>query len=169
FTMSEQQLLQKLTGLQGNPAAEQAQTAFTRLEAQGIICRSEGGWRIRSPLLAQYVDAATPASPGGLWLDEQADLIFQGDMPVENLAPLESALLRYLLGHPYTRHTHTELIEATWPEDTLREGVSTEALYQVVRGLRRKVEPAPSRPRYVVNWRGTPEGGYRCFPEGNPL
>ena len=39
---------------------------------------------------------------------------------------------------------------------------------QVVAGLRRKIEPDPSRPCYLVNWRGTPEGGYQCFPEGRP-
>ena len=141
---------------------------MARLEAQGIVLRTGSEWRIRSHLLANHVLSATSASPGGLWLDEQADTIFQGETPVENLAPLESALLHHLLQHPYTRHTHTELIEAAWPEDTLREGVSTEALYQVVRGLRRKVEPTPSKPRYIINWRGTPEGGYRCFPEGKP-
>jgi hypothetical protein len=48
----------------------------------------------------------------------------------------------------------------------MKDGVTTEALYQVVRGLRRKIEPDVGRPRYITGWRGTPEGGYRCFPEG---
>jgi DNA-binding response OmpR family regulator len=70
--------------------------------------------------------------------------------------------------HPRVRHTYTDLIEAAWPEDIHREGVSTEALYQLVRGLRRQIESTPSQPRYIVNWRGRPEGGYQCFPEGRP-
>ena len=43
-----------------------------------------------------------------------------------------------------------------------------DALYQVVKELRRKIEPDPAAPRYLVTWRGKPEGGYQLFPEGRP-
>ena len=172
LTMTEQQALQSLLSPGGSPSARgsqgQQQRAMARLEAQGLVRRAGGSREIRSRLLAAHAAAEAPTSPGGLWLDDETDIVYRGDSPLDDLSPLEGALLRALLRQPYTRHTHTELIEAAWPEDTLRAGVSTEALYQVVRGLRRKVEPRPSRPRYIVNWRGTPEGGYRCFPEGKP-
>lgn len=173
FSSIEQQALYSLLGA-GSVApadsleAEQRQHVLAKLQAQGIVEGSAGTWRIRSGLLAAYTAAAAGSSRGGLRLDGATGTIYQGEAPLDDLSPLEGALLRYLLAHPYARHTHTGLIEAAWPEDTLRAGVSTEAIYQVVRGLRRKIEPHPSRPRYVVNWRGTPEGGYRCFPEGRP-
>ncbi|MEI2610569.1 MAG: helix-turn-helix domain-containing protein [Candidatus Promineifilaceae bacterium] len=94
--------------------------------------------------------------------------IYQGQTALENLSPLETSLLTFLLAHPHTRHTYTAVIQAAWPAATNRAGVSNEALFQVITGLRRKIEPDPTRPCYLVNWRGIPEGGYQCFPEGKP-
>jgi hypothetical protein len=139
-----------------------------RLAAKGLGQPAEDGWRLSSGLLSAFVAQAGGRSRGRLRFDQNANLIFQGQLPLENLAPLESSLLKFLVTHPRIRHTYTELIEAAWPADIHREGVSTEALYQLVRGLRRQIEPAPSQPRYIVNWRGRPEGGYQCFPEGRP-
>jgi len=138
------------------------------LATRGLVLETEGGWRIGAPLLAAYVGQDADRSPGALWYDEAAGLLFQGKARLDNLTPLEHTLLGYLVRYPRARHTHTDLIEAVWPEDTIKEGVSTEALYQVVRGLRSKIEPLPSKPHYIVNWRGSPEGGYHCFPEGRP-
>jgi hypothetical protein len=173
FSSIEQQALQSLvsSGIT-TPATGQRgdvrQQALANLEKQGIVHNVGGTWQVRSELLAAYVNSLAACSRGGLWLQAATDTVYQGEAAVDDLSPLEGMLLRHLLAHPYTRHTHTALIEAAWPEDTLRAGVSTEALYQVVRGLRRKIEPQPSRPRYIINWRGTPEGGYCCFPEGRP-
>jgi hypothetical protein len=46
--------------------------------------------------------------------------------------------------------------------------VTDDSLYQVIGGLRKKVEPNPASPCYIINWRGQPEGGYQFFPEGRP-
>ena len=51
-----------------------------------------------------------------------------------------------------------ELIEGVWPDDVVEGGIMDDVLYQVVRGLRRKIEPEPGRP----------EGGCQLFPEGRP-
>jgi DNA-binding response OmpR family regulator len=147
---------------------QQQQKAAVLLAKKGVTLPVDGGWRICSLLFSAYVSRAAGRSPGSLWIDETADIVYQGNMALKDLAPLENGLLCFLLRHPRVRHTHTELIEAVWPEDISKEGVSTEALYQVVRGLRREIEPEPGQPRYIVNWRGSPEGGYQCFPEGRP-
>jgi hypothetical protein len=125
-------------------------------------------WRISSSLFAAYVSEVASQSRGKLWIDTERKVIHQGRDPLNNLSPLENSLLQFLISNPRVRLTYSELIEATWPDDVQIEGVSTEALYQVVRGLRRKVETTISRPQYIVNWRGKPEGGYQCFPEGRP-
>lgn len=147
--------------------AEQRKSADLLIK-RGLVELRSDSWRIRSSLLAAYASTRTDFSPGTIWYDEGSALLYQGRSVLDNLSPLEHSLLSYLVRQPRMRHTHTDLIEAVWPEDTLKEGVSTEALYQVVRGLRRKIEPMPSHPRYVINWRGLPEGGYQCFPEGRP-
>jgi len=138
------------------------------LVKRGLISKSGPGWQILSSLLARHVVGVAGYSPGTIWVERSSGLLHQGRTSLDTLSPLEYRLLDFLVRNPRIRHKHTELIEAVWPEDILSEGVTTEALYQIVRGLRRKIEPQPSRPRYVVNWRGSPEGGYQCFPEGRP-
>lgn len=125
-------------------------------------------WRSSSSLFSAYVSKIGGKSRGRIWFDGERRLLYQGRKPLENLSPMENTLLLFLIHNPRIRLTYTELIEAAWPEDVQIEGVATEALYQLVRTLRRKIETSPSQPQYIVNWRGKPEGGYQCFPEGRP-
>ncbi|MCA9939866.1 MAG: winged helix-turn-helix domain-containing protein [Anaerolineales bacterium] len=83
---------------------------------------------------------------------------------MEDLAPLEQAVLTYLLSHPYVPHSHDDLITNSWSEVENTAGVSTEAVYQVARRIRLKIEPDPTQPMYLV----TRRGGYQFFPEGRP-
>ena len=102
----------------------------------------------------------------GIWLDEKTGLFYCDDEPIPSFSPLDAAILTHLLRHPEQRQTYTEIIFAAWP-DTNCGGVSTDCLYQAVRRIRRQIEPIPSRPRYLLNWRGRPEGGYLIFPTGS--
>jgi len=84
-----------------------------------------------------------------------------------DLAPLEHAVLSFFVTHPLVRHTKTDIIVNTWPDELRhRTGVTDDSLYQVIMALRKKIEPNPSKPCYLVNWRGTTEGGYQFFPAG---
>lgn len=142
---------------------------LSRLHNKGV-CYPDGhkGWKVNGRLLTAYVAQVSGRSRGKVWLDSVTGNVYQGKTPIENLPPLERAVLSFLIQHPYARHSHTSLIEAAWPEDVHKEGVSTEALYQTIRGLRKKIEPQPSAPCYILNWRGQQEGGYHFFPEGRP-
>jgi DNA-binding response OmpR family regulator len=84
------------------------------------------------------------------------------------LTPKERALLHFLVENPRAEHSYTDLIVATWSDEERYHGVNNDSLHQVIRTLRLKIEPNPSQPVYVVNWRGKPEGGYTFFPEGRP-
>jgi DNA-binding response OmpR family regulator len=101
-------------------------------------------------------------------LKEKTREVFQGNKPVPDLAPMEQAVLEFFIKNSQKRLTYSDLIEGAW-QDIHAEGVTTDAVYQVVRGIRKAVEPEPSEPRYIVNWRGKPEGGYQFFPEGRPI
>ena len=87
---------------------------------------------------------------------------------MRDLSPLARAVLHFLVRHPRARHTKTDLIVNTWPDELRRQGVTDDSLYQVIRELRKKIEPNPAKPCYIVTWRGRPEGGYQFFPEGRP-
>lgn len=71
------------------------------------------------------------------------------------LTPKEFDLLRYLASHPNRVITHRELLQAVWGPDY---GGEVEYLRVVINQLRRKIEPAPSRPRYILT---EPWAGYR--------
>jgi hypothetical protein len=142
---------------------------LTRLAAKGLCRPAELGWNIVGDLLAIYTSNVSGRSRGQIWLDQQTGELYQGQTRLADLEPLERALLHFLIKQPRLRHTQTTLIEHTWSEDDIyKKGISPESLYQLVSKLRKKIEPDPTKPYYLVVWRGKPEGGYQFFPEGRP-
>lgn len=144
------------------------QPTLARLQIKGVCRDTEQGWYIVSELLAHFIAQVEGRGRGRVWEDEETEAIYQDRALIEGLQPLEKAVLHFLIKNPQLRHSHTEIIEAAWPDDVLKEGVTTDALYQVVRGIRKKLEPNPGKPVYLTNWRGIRGGGYQFFPEGRP-
>ncbi|MEZ4866682.1 MAG: helix-turn-helix domain-containing protein [Caldilineaceae bacterium] len=135
---------------------------------KGLCIPDENGWRLFSLLFADHVAAVGGYSRGKIWLDRVGGALYHGQTPLTGLSPKERALLQFLVEQPHQQHTYTDVIVAAWTEEERYHGVTNDSLFQVVRGLRQKIEPNPSQPVYVVNWRGKPEGGYQFFPEGRP-
>jgi two-component system KDP operon response regulator KdpE len=76
------------------------------------------------------------------------------------LTPKEFDLLRYLVLHPNKVIPHRELLQAVWGPDY---GEELEYLRVFVNQLRKKIEPNPTHPKYLVT---EPWVGYRlCLPE----
>lgn len=71
------------------------------------------------------------------------------------LTPKEFDLLRYLLANPNVAIPHTKLLQAVWGPDY---GDQVEYLRVFVNQLRKKIEPDPSKPRYLLT---EPWVGYR--------
>jgi len=74
------------------------------------------------------------------------------------LTPKQFQLLRYLVGHPNTPLSHRTLLEAIWGKSYAN---STGLLQPMVMQLRRKIEPDPAHPRYIVT---VPWFGYQFDP-----
>jgi two-component system KDP operon response regulator KdpE len=64
-----------------------------------------------------------------------------------HLTPKELELLRYLITHPNRAITHRELLQAVWGPDY---GDEVEYLRVFVNQLRKKLEPRPEKPRYLL-------------------
>lgn len=137
-----------------------------RLAELGLCHKKFGGWHIRSELLAAYLARMKQPETHAIWLDEKTGELFQDQTPLTGLSPLAREVLIFLIQHPFQRHTKTDLIVNAWPDELRRNGVTDDSLYQVVKELRKKIEPDPGQPRYLLTWRGRPEGGYQFFPEG---
>lgn len=71
------------------------------------------------------------------------------------LTPKEFDLLRYLVLHPNRAIPHRELLQAVWGPDYSGEA---EYLRVFIKQLRRKIEPAPDQPQYILT---EPWVGYR--------
>jgi two-component system, OmpR family, KDP operon response regulator KdpE len=71
------------------------------------------------------------------------------------LTPKEFDLLRYLVTHPNKPIAHRELLQAVWGPDY---GDEVEYLRVFVNQLRKKMEPNPANPKYLVT---EPWVGYR--------
>lgn len=81
---------------------------------------------------------------------------------VTRLTPKEFDLLRFMAGRPNRVITHRELLQAVWGPDY---GEEVEYLRVFVNQLRRKIEPQPAKPQYLLT---EPWVGYRFrVPEGN--
>lgn len=77
-----------------------------------------------------------------------------------SLTPIEWSLLRELARHVDKVVPHTRLLEAVWGRDQDFDGGY---LRTYIKQLRKKVEPNPAHPRYILNEPGV---GYRlCAPQ----
>jgi two-component system KDP operon response regulator KdpE len=74
------------------------------------------------------------------------------------LTPKEFDLLNYLIANPHTPIPHTKLLQAVWGPDY---GDQVEYLRVFVNQLRKKIEPEPAHPRYLLT---EPWVGYRFEP-----
>jgi two-component system KDP operon response regulator KdpE len=104
-----------------------------------------------------------PASPeagphsisgGDLQIDFDARRVRVADREVR-LTPKEFELLRHLVAHAGRPVPHRELLQAVWGPDY---GEETEYLRVFINQLRKKIEPDPAKPRYVLT---EPWVGYR--------
>jgi len=78
------------------------------------------------------------------------------------LTPKEFDLLQYLLANPNVALPHTRLLQAVWGPDY---GDQVEYLRVFVNQLRKKIEPDPAHPRYLLT---EPWVGYRLALPAKP-
>jgi len=80
---------------------------------------------------------------------------------ITRLTPTEFELLHYFVTHADTVLPHEKILQAVWGPDY---GEEVEYLRVFVNQLRKKIEPDPSQPRYILT---EPWLGYRFATHGN--
>lgn len=167
LTQSEQFALSKLKALPTwpyLPASTQYESELDKLDKKGLYKRTSEGGAVLGSLFSSFVSRLDDQGKGKIWLDATTGNLYQGDRMLIDLTKQESELLRFFIENPLAWHSHDDIIEGAWSEVDYKEGVTPQAVYQQIRGLRKKIEPVPSIPLYIV----TKHGGYRFFPEGCP-
>jgi two-component system, OmpR family, KDP operon response regulator KdpE len=76
---------------------------------------------------------------------------------ITRLTPKEIDLLHYFVNHPNSVLTHDRILQAVWGPDY---GDEVEYLRVFVNQLRKKIEPDPAKPRYILT---EPWLGYRFY------
>jgi hypothetical protein len=138
-----------------------------RLAAKGCCAHDGTGWRVNGDLLAAFVARITGRIRGRIWLDEAARMLYQGQQPIEGLTPLEFNILRFLISQPHMRLTSDTIIDNAWPMEDKKDVVTANNLQVHISSIRKKIEPNPAEPRFLITWHGRP-GGYQFYPEGKP-
>jgi two-component system, OmpR family, KDP operon response regulator KdpE len=112
--------------------------------------------RIRAALRRVPVSQSSPAKlrVGGLTIDFAARTVTRGGA-TSHLTPKELDLLRHLTQHANEAVPHRELLQAVWGPDY---GDQIDYLRVFIKTLRKKIEPNPDRPQYVMT---EPWIGYR--------
>jgi DNA-binding response OmpR family regulator len=100
--------------------------------------------------------ASAPAAPRApvcvrdLTIDVRAAEVRKGGRPVD-LSPREFHLLRYFVDHRGATLSRSELLQHVWGYDA---DVSTRTVDVHVAWLRRKLEPNPRHPQYILTVHG---------------
>jgi two-component system KDP operon response regulator KdpE len=114
--------------------------------------------RIRAAL--RRMPQMTGTAPQQIKLQEGSEIDFQSRHVITRgesvrLTPKEFDLLQYFVTHANKTIAHRELLQAVWGPDY---GNEMEYLRVFVNQLRKKIEPDPSNPRYLLT---EPWVGYR--------
>ena len=102
-------------------------------------------------------DLATVLEEEDFRIDLESREVRVADKEVR-LSPKEFELLVYFMRHPGKVLTHRNLLGAIWGGNSVEQ---TEYLRVFIRHLRKKIEPDPNRPRYILT---EPWVGYRFVP-----
>ncbi len=79
------------------------------------------------------------------------------------LTPKQFEVLNYLIANPHVAIPHAKILQSVWGPDY---GNEVEYLHVVINQLRKKIEPDPAKPRYILT---EPWFGYRFeLPSGTP-
>ena len=129
------------------------------LEKVGLL----KGITIQIPLLKSYV-STLPANQANLNLvyDPAKNEIKKGDESLtDKLTPSEFKLLRFLMTNTDRVCEKDEIIQNVWKDSKTQEGVSDQALDQIIYRLRKKIEEDPNNPTFIQTVKGR---GYKFNP-----
>ncbi len=143
--------------------AEAEKIAALDAGADDYLTKPFGTGELLARMRAAVRRASSPAgeplfTTGGLRVDLARRLVTVDEAAVQ-LTPTEYDLLRLLVAHAGKVLTHRQLLREVWGA-----GYETEAhmLRVNISNLRRKIEPDPARPRYILTEPGV---GYRLQAE----
>ncbi len=150
LTTQEQTILKRLSG--GKEIGVGDEGALSYLEQIGLIQEKE----ITIPLFTDFVRyRAEHTELEKLSYNDETREIMKGESVLsQKLTAAEYRLLQYLLKHPEQVIERDEIIRVVWQESKTTEGVTDQAIDQLVFRLRRKIEEDPNNPKHLETVKG---------------
>jgi DNA-binding winged helix-turn-helix (wHTH) protein len=148
ITIEEQQFL--ANSAFDKPAPEAKQTQM-QLQIKGLLTK-DAAPQIFSPLFALYVQGKQVVWERLIQLDESTRRIRVLNRLTKPLTSLEFQVFQLLYRRIGEVVLKDDIVEAGWPD--AKGDVSDDAINQVVRRLRQKIEPDLRNPRFLENLRG---------------
>lgn len=131
--------------------------AVPSLRAKHILRESEMGYYvIFAPLFADFVRRQRlthQPHARGVYVDVDAGVAYVEGKRIEELTDLEYRLLTFLYGRLDRVCDKYSIVENVWGQQFIDE-VDDARIEKLVSRLRAKIEPEPSKPRYLLSVRG---------------
>lgn len=109
---------------------------------------------VQIKLLANFV-ATLAITTDKIEIDENTHEITKGGKPISDiLSPSEYRLLFYLVENAGVICTKDEIIASTWKDSKTQDGVTDQALDQIIYRVRKKIETDPNQPHYIHTLKG---------------
>lgn len=125
--------------------------------------RQAGNFSFTIPLFAEFVRTTIPTiTQQKIIYDQNTKEIKKGTNVISDLlSPQEYRLLKFLIENHERIVERDEIIRAVWPDAQIVEGISDEAIDQMVFRLRKKIEDKPNSPKHLITAKGR---GFRFQP-----
>ncbi|OGD87368.1 hypothetical protein A3F45_04325 [Candidatus Curtissbacteria bacterium RIFCSPHIGHO2_12_FULL_41_17] len=139
-----------------------------KLEQSNLPRRQAGNLTIQQyiftiPLLKEFVISTVPTLISEKFtFNEKTKEIMRGqNLITDLLSPQEYRLLQFLIENQGRLITRDEIIKAVWPQALVAEGITDEAIDQLIYRLRKKTEDDPNNPKHTITVKGQ---GFRFNP-----
>lgn len=124
---------------------------LTYLEGIGLLKDK----KVTIPLLEEYVKNISIEKDEKITFNAEKNEILKGNEPItEKLSPSEFRLLRFLILQEEKICEKDEIIQAVWKDTKTQEGVTDQALDQIIYRLRKKIEEDPNDPTHLLTVKG---------------
>ncbi len=115
------------------------------------------------PLFEEFINEVIPSfAPQKISYNQNTKEITKGTNIISDLlSPQEYRLLRFLIENERKIIQREEIIRSVWPDVQVLQGISDEAIDQMVFRLRKKIEDNPNQPKHILTVKGQ---GFRFQP-----
>ena len=111
--------------------------------------------KIKILLFEEFASTMKQSSNETIFFDSATNAIKRGEANLSDiLTSLEFKLLKFLLENPDRLIQRDEIIESVWQDTKSQEGVTDQALDQLIFRLRKKIEDDPNNPNHLQTVKG---------------